>query len=701
MPNIIDKLFSSQISKSVASYCSSTFSFNRLGSLKGTDNKYVKGGKKAHLESYEEELYVYGCVYLISNTIASIPLQIYTDDTKKNKVESHPFYDLMSKPNYKDSQFDIKESISANLELNGNGYLLKDGLIKNDTIPTEIYSLISSLVEIEYEENKDKTLTGYISKYKYNSKPINANQIIHERKFNPTNDMYGMSPIQPGALTIGSAQEAKRRNYNIFNNGASSDVVLETDQPLDDVKIKRLRAEYTEKHSGTENAHIPIVLFNGLKYRNAGIALKDLEYITGLKLSREEICGFMYQIPPILLGILDNASYNNISEATKIFYNMSIIPRLVKNRELFQKLLDCWGGNEYVDFDLSGIDALQESYTNKISDLQKLWQIGVPVTVGAKLLNIPLDKFKGNDVSYLPFSVSPVGSEPAQPVTPPAEPKTLKNKIVWTEEKKEAKWKAFVNITDKIETKYKPDLKQFFIEQEKIVLSELNKYKSFNFKEVEVNKFLLLAETETETKAINPDKIIFDVDDETKRLVKVSNPIHAEALLSNAEYELSLLDLGISFNMSNPRVASFLAKYGLDKAKEVNQTVKDKIKEQLILGINEGESIPKLSARINEVYAGYKDLKSYELERIARTEVIGSANKGSLEAYKQAGIKTKVWLPAYERTRDTHIAAGRDYAKGIPIDENFEVGADSMQSPGSGSLAEENINCRCALISGE
>lgn len=85
MPNIIDKLFSSQIAKSVASYCSTTFNFNRLGSLKGTDNKYLKGGAQAQVQAYEEELYVYGCVYLISNTIASIPLQIYTDDTKKRK----------------------------------------------------------------------------------------------------------------------------------------------------------------------------------------------------------------------------------------------------------------------------------------------------------------------------------------------------------------------------------------------------------------------------------------------------------------------------------------------------------------------------------------------------------------------------------------------------------------------------------------
>jgi len=108
-----------------------------------------------------------------------------------------------------------------------------------------------------------------------------------------------------------------------------------------------------------------------------------------------------------------------------------------------------------------------------------------------------------------------------------------------------------------------------------------------------------------------------------------------------------------------------------------------------------------LIKRIEEnVYAGYSDLTEYELERIARTEVIGAANEGALESYKQSGVVSKKgWLVQHDdRARDTHIEADIKYSDGIPIDDDFEVGGDSMQAPGQGSDPSENINCRCSII---
>jgi hypothetical protein len=196
---------------------------------------------------------------------------------------------------------------------------------------------------------------------------------------------------------------------------------------------------------------------------------------------------------------------------------------------------------------------------------------------------------------------------------------------------------------------------------------------------------------------------LFDPGDEAKKYVKESRKYHAEALSKTAQAEIELLNLGIEFDVTNPRVVSFLAKYGLDKAESVLTTLKDKLKGQLIEGINEGESIETIVGRLEEVYinAGYTDIEGSALERIARTEVIGASNEGALESYKQANIGLKKgWLAAMdELTRDTHIEADRRYSeKGIDLDEDFEVGQDRMPAPGQGSLASEVCNCRCSII---
>ena len=84
-----NKIFKQSIIKTVSNYCGSIFQITRLGSLTGTDNIYLKPGSEH--ESYVEEPYIYGCVWLISNTIASIPLQIYTDKSKETKENSNCF----------------------------------------------------------------------------------------------------------------------------------------------------------------------------------------------------------------------------------------------------------------------------------------------------------------------------------------------------------------------------------------------------------------------------------------------------------------------------------------------------------------------------------------------------------------------------------------------------------------------------------
>ncbi len=702
------------IEKKTNEIISKSFDFTTAGAIRGTKNKYAeaKGNSPVFSGVYSEELYIYGCVYLISNTIASIPLQIYKDDTKKDKIDKHDFYKLLKKPNFKDSEYDVKENVSANLELTGNAFLLLDGKEKSSNIPTSIFPLISSSVVIEKNTSATRisSIKDFITGYKYGNISYTVEDILHERKFNPTDEYYGLSPLQAAGLTIDVVQESKRRNYNIFKNGVGGTDSFETDQPYNAVVYNRLKADVNEKYQKTENAHVPHILFNGLKYKNSGIALRDLEYVTGLKLSREELCGFIYQVPIILLGVLENSSYNNISEATKIFYNICIKPRLAKNREIYQKLLDLWGDEYYIDFDLSNIDALKEDLTDKIKNAQALFGMGVPLDQIIEALQLPLDasKIPNSNIGYLPFNLTEVGKPKPVAVIPDAtqqtEPAKHIKQIQWTEQMKEAKWKRFISFTDKYEALFKTKLVNYFEEQESEVIKNINQYKSFEYTKVHSDNGIVLAQNvyviTAEHKAINIEGILFDYDDQTKKLLKINNPVLKEALKESGQSEFDLLNVGISFDVTNPRVSKWLAAYGLNEAKQINQTIKDKLKESLIEGIKAGEGMPKLQDRIKEIYSGYKDIKGYETERIARTEVIGASNQGALESYKQANVEKKGWLRTYDdRTRDSHIEMGNKYADGIPIDEEFindETGGHG-QAPGQMGTADDDINCRCSL----
>jgi len=708
--NPFRNLFNKVLKKSVTEVLLNLYKFDDYGAVKGNEGQYMKGLKTT--EAYTEELYIYGCVYLISNTIASIPLRIYKDEEKTEVIKNHPALMLFKKPNFKDSWYDIKESVSANLELDGNAFLAV-----GEGKPKSIYSLVSKLVKIVPSGKKKDigSMEDLIKGYEYGERKgitdmLKPEEIIHEKKYSTSDSLRGMSPIKAGALNIDTTQEAKRQNYNIFANGMHQDTVLESDQPFDEITYTRLMDDLKKRNSGTEKAHLPMILFSALKYKNAGITPRDIEYITGLKMNREELCGFLYQVPIILLGVLENSSYSNIKEAKYLFYEFCIKPRLVKNRELYQKLIDKYNAGGYIDFDLASVTALQIYQKEQIEKAILLWNTGISIKNLNDMYHLGIPEYKGWDIGYLPFSVTPAGTgeKPTEPTKPPEEkpseeePKKYRT-FEWTEEKKVIKWKQFEKITEKNENVYKSKLIPYFKEQEAEIISNLNKYKSITYKKLGDNTFTFVGRPIewSGEKAINIESILFDSDGEIKKLKKISLPIHKNTAKQTAELEYELLDLDLEFDIDNPRIVKWLDSNALEKATEVIDTAKDKLKQQLIDGVNEGESIPELQKRIKDTYEQYEKLTESHTEVIARTEVNGASNEGALESYKQADIEKKGWLSARDaRVRDSHRAMESKYKKGIPVDKDFvnDVTGGQGQAPGQLGTAEDDCNERCTII---
>ena len=119
----------------------------------------------------------------------------------------------------------------------------------------------------------------------------------------------------------------------------------------------------------------------------------------------------------------------------------------------------------------------------------------------------------------------------------------------------------------------------------------------------------------------------------------------------------------------------------------------ERLRLSLSEGVGAGEGIPELAARVEQVMGAR--IRS-DARTIARTETIGSYNEGRLESWRQSGrVAGKVWIAALdERTRETHISA---HDQTVGFDELFLVGDGAGPAPGSIGLAEEDINCRCAM----
>lgn len=153
---------------------------------------------------------------------------------------------------------------------------------------------------------------------------------------------------------------------------------------------------------------------------------------------------------------------------------------------------------------------------------------------------------------------------------------------------------------------------------------------------------------------------------------------------------------------SRPAVSRHLAEV-TNRMVRTPDEVFDLVAGQMSQGVNLGESIPKLAARVDEV------LSTTATERwpnravtVARTEAIGALNAGRTDAFiifdeESDEELERVWLATSDtRTRPNHREAD---GQRVPVDQPFTVGGFPLMFPGDPTgPPQERINCRCSTL---
>ncbi len=144
------------------------------------------------------------------------------------------------------------------------------------------------------------------------------------------------------------------------------------------------------------------------------------------------------------------------------------------------------------------------------------------------------------------------------------------------------------------------------------------------------------------------------------------------------------------------RIEDWLLTYGANKVKSVNKTIKQKLSSIINDNFQKGTGFNDMAKEITSQFRTFSRIRALT---IARTETTASAGRGSWEgAQVVSGSVRKIWIVNLDgKERETHRLAGSQYKEGIPLNEHFIVGGDSMITPATGNIAKENCNCRCQI----
>src|SRR5260221_1778727 len=153
--------------------------------------------------------------------------------------------------------------------------------------------------------------------------------------------------------------------------------------------------------------------------------------------------------------------------------------------------------------------------------------------------------------------------------------------------------------------------------------------------------------------------------------------------------------IGIDFNLYSPDVLVYLLTMAGTKVQQIDSVTLALLQSELADGVEAGESIAQLSARVDDLYLA--EIIPNRSQVISSTEVVAASNWGSQEAAKASDLSLdKVWLATNDgHTRPDHREANEQT---VGMDEPFEVVGQQLMYPGGISLGAgsgQSVHCRC------
>jgi HK97 family phage portal protein len=287
-------------------------------------------------EGYARNPIVYRAVRMIAEAAASVPLRLFEGAAE---IEEHPLLALLAHPNAAACGPDLLEDWYGYLLIAGNAYMEAVGV--GDGAPRELHVLRPDRMKIipgadGWPEAYEYTANGSAVRFRQ-SPEDGVRPILHMALFNPSNDYYGMSPIEAASSAIDLHNAASAWNKALLDNAARPSgalVYAAANGHLNDEQFSRLRAELETNYQGSRNAGRPMLLEGGLDWRAMSLTPQEMDFMEAKHAAAREIA-LAVGVPPMLLGIPGDNTYANYQEASRVFWRQTVVPLVTRTLKAF------------------------------------------------------------------------------------------------------------------------------------------------------------------------------------------------------------------------------------------------------------------------------------------------------------------------------------------------------------------------------
>lgn len=277
---------------------------------------------------------VWACAKLISESIGSLPINVYRKNPKTGERVLDPEHPLAVLFNGKVNRWQTKneffETLTYQKVLLGNGYAAiqrgTDGRI------IALVPLMSEQMQVTLQDSGEVT-------YRYtDGKDVNiysSKTIWHNKLFG--NGIIGLSPLGYARNSVGIGLAAEQSVSKIYDNGGKPSGVLTLDKLLTPEQRTKIKENFSEMAEGSENRLF--VLEAGMKYQQISLSPQDIELLSSRKFQIEDIARF-FGVPSVLINDTSASTTwgSGIQQIVQGFYKLGLRPYL----ERYESSMKCW-----------------------------------------------------------------------------------------------------------------------------------------------------------------------------------------------------------------------------------------------------------------------------------------------------------------------------------------------------------------------
>jgi HK97 family phage portal protein len=274
-------------------------------------------------------LAVYGSVRLISDSISTLPVDVYRE-VNGEKVEVSP-PSWLEKPTTSLWFTEWCSQVLSSLLLHGNAYLAvtrsSTGSIA-EVIPLDP-------IMVEPRRTSPSQLVYIVGGQPY------TGEIVHIKGLMMAGSDVGLSPIEAARQSIGLGLSAQQYGAEFFNGEGNMPGVIEMPGKASVDQMTSMAKAWQRKRSRA-NKGLPGVLEGGAVWKPTGVTNEQAQFLATRKFTAAEIAGQMFLLDPSDLGIPvegTSLTYANLEQRNARRVQVTLLPWMVRVEQAISMLL--------------------------------------------------------------------------------------------------------------------------------------------------------------------------------------------------------------------------------------------------------------------------------------------------------------------------------------------------------------------------